>query len=84
VSFAMGELLRLALPKQWTAASSFPRGSTMRPGLLQQQWGRSLVGGCLYVVLKDFLRLYTKYRKVAAIGNRKVKNVDRARRRAGK
>ncbi|KAH7214057.1 hypothetical protein BKA60DRAFT_573591 [Fusarium oxysporum] len=83
VSFAMGELLRLALPKQWTAASSFPRGSTMRPGLLQQQWGRSLVGGCLYVVLKDFLRLYTKYRKVAAIGNRKVKNVDRARRRAG-
>ncbi|KAF9765443.1 hypothetical protein IL306_002268 [Fusarium sp. DS 682] len=84
VSFAMGELLRLALPKQWTSASSFPRGSTMRPGLLQQQWGRSLVGGCLYVVLKDFLRLYTKYRKVAAMGNRKVKNVERARRRAGK
>ncbi|KAF4336840.1 zinc finger RING-CH-type [Fusarium beomiforme] len=84
VSFAMGELLRLALPKQWTAASSFPRGSTMRPGLLQQQWGRSLVGGCLYVVLKDFLRLYTKYRKVAAMDNRKVKNVERARRRAGK
>ncbi|KAF5543745.1 RING finger domain-containing protein [Fusarium napiforme] len=72
VSFAMGELLRLALPKQWTAASSFPRGSTMRPGLLQQQWGRSLVGGCLYVVLKDFLRLYTKYRKVAAIDSQEV------------
>ncbi|KAF4454769.1 ring finger protein [Fusarium austroafricanum] len=84
VSFAMGELLRLALPKQWTSGSSFPRGSTMRPGLLQQQWGRSLVGGCLYVVLKDVLRLYTKYRKVAAIGNRKVKNVERARRQTGK
>ncbi|KAF4964700.1 hypothetical protein FSARC_7407 [Fusarium sarcochroum] len=83
VSFAMGELLRLTLPKQWTAGSS-SRGSTMRPGLLQQQWGRSLVGGCLYVVIKDVLRLYTKYRKVAAIGQRRVKNVERARRRAGK
>lgn len=80
VSYAMGELLRMALPKQLTA-TSFSRGSTMRPGLLQQQWGRSLVGGCLFVVIKDVLRLYTKYRKVAAIGNRRVKNVDRARRR---
>ncbi|KAM0196213.1 hypothetical protein ACHAPQ_000192 [Fusarium lateritium] len=84
VSFAMGELLRLALPKQWTAGFSLSRGSTMRPGLLQQQWGRSLVGGCLYVVIKDVLRLYTKYRKVAAMSNRRVKNVDRARRRIGK
>ncbi|KAM0348705.1 hypothetical protein ACHAPU_004142 [Fusarium lateritium] len=84
VSFAMGELLRLALPKQWTAASSLSQGSTMRPGLLQQQWGRSLVGGCLYVVIKDVLRLYTKYRKVSAMNNRRVKNVDRARRRIGK
>ncbi|KAF5024710.1 hypothetical protein F66182_3224 [Fusarium sp. NRRL 66182] len=85
VSYAMGELLRLALPKHWTATSYFFRqGSTIRPGLLQQQWGRSLVGGCLYVVIKDVLRLYTKYRKVAAIGKRRVKNVDRARRRAAK
>lgn len=84
VSFAMGELLRLTLPKQWTAGSPLSRGSTMRPGLLQQQWGRSLVGGCLYVVIKDVLRLYTKYRKVAAMSNRRVKNVDRARRRIGK
>lgn len=81
VSYAMGELLRMVLPKQLTAASSLSRGSTMRPGLLQQQWGRSLVGGCLYVVIKDMLRLYTKSRKVAAIGNRRVKNIDRARRR---
>ena len=81
VSYAMGELLRMALPKHMTAASSLSRGSTMRPGLLQQQWGRSLVGGCLYVVIKDMLRLYTKSRKVAAIGNRRVKNIDRARRR---
>ncbi|RGP77084.1 ring finger [Fusarium longipes] len=81
VSYAMGELLRMALPKHLTSMSPLSRGSLMRPGLLQQQWGRSLIGGCLYVVIKDVLRLYTKYRKVAAIGNRRVKNVDRARRR---
>ncbi|KAF5003246.1 hypothetical protein FDECE_10204 [Fusarium decemcellulare] len=84
ISYVMGELLRLALPKPWMTTSSLARGSTTRPGLLQQQWGRSLVGGCLYVVMKDVIRLYTKYRKVAAIGNRRVKNVERERRRAGK
>ncbi|POR38940.1 E3 ubiquitin-protein ligase MARCH5 [Tolypocladium paradoxum] len=84
ISFAMGEALRLALPKAWTVAA--PRnpwaryGVVGRPGLLQQQWGRSLVGGCLYIVLKDAVRVYTKSRRVAAMGNRRVKNVDRRRR----
>lgn len=76
VSFAMGELLRLALPKAWTTS-----GLYRRPGLLHQQWGRSLVGGCLYVVLKDAVRVYTKYRRVSAMDNRRVKNVDRRRNR---
>lgn len=79
VSFAMGEVLRLALPKSWTTAPSV-RFWGQRPGLLQQQWGRSLIGGCLYVVLKDAIRLYAKNRKVAAMSNRRVKNVDRRRR----
>ncbi|UNI19250.1 hypothetical protein JDV02_005446 [Purpureocillium takamizusanense] len=84
ISYAMGEALRLVLPKAWTSVG--PRnpwsryGMVGRPGLLQQQWGRSLVGGCLYVVLKDAVRVYTKSRRVAAMGNRRVKNVDRRRR----
>ncbi|KAM0252830.1 hypothetical protein ACHAQJ_007515 [Trichoderma viride] len=86
ISFAMGEALRLILPRSWTAAPSrnhwlFGPSLSGRPGLLQQQWGRSLVGGCLYVVLNDALRVYSKSRKVAAMQNRKVKNVDRPRRR---
>ncbi|KAK2608521.1 hypothetical protein QQS21_002983 [Conoideocrella luteorostrata] len=88
VSFAMGEVLRLALPKAWTSstasASSSPwalyAGVGGRPGFFQQQWGRSLVGGCLFVVLKDAIRVYAKSRRVAAMGNRRVKNVDRKRR----
>ncbi|KAF4506235.1 hypothetical protein G6O67_006338 [Ophiocordyceps sinensis] len=84
ISLAMGEALRLALPKAWTKASPpnpwYRHGVVGRPGLLQQQWGRSLVGGCLYVVLKDAVRVYTKSRQVAAMGIRRVKNVDRRRR----
>lgn len=79
ISFAMGEALRLSLPSSWTTAS--PRFAwRQRPGLLQQQWGRSLVGGCIYVVMKDAIRFYAKYRKVSAMGSRRVKNVDRPRR----
>lgn len=76
ISAAVGETLRLALPKSWTAAT----GDLRRPGLLRQQWGRSLIGGCLFVVIKDAVRIYTKSRKVAAMSNRRVKNVDRRRR----
>lgn len=71
VCFAVGEVLRVSLP------------SSRQSGLLKQQWGRSLVGGCLYVVMKDVVRLYAKHRKVQALANRKVKNVDRARRTQG-
>lgn len=86
ISFAMGEALRLILPRSWTTAPSrnhwlFGPSPSGRPGLLQQQWGRSLVGGCLYIVLNDAIRVYSKSRQVAAMQNRKVKNVDRPRRR---
>ncbi|RFU73509.1 ring finger domain [Trichoderma arundinaceum] len=90
ISYAMGEALRLILPRSWTTLpykSHFLFGPSpssrpgLRPGLLQQQWGRSLVGGCLYVVLNDVIRVYSKSRQVAAMQNRRVKNVDRPRRR---
>ncbi|KAH8674921.1 hypothetical protein BGZ61DRAFT_97574 [Ilyonectria robusta] len=83
ISYVMGELLRLAMPRSWTTMPRNPWFRTVgiiRPGLFQQQWGRSLVGGCLWVVMKDVVRLYTKYRKVAAMGKRRVKNVERHRR----
>ena len=83
VSWAAGELLRLALPRSWTT----PPGPSSRPfffapslklgpqGLMQEQWGRSLVGGCAWVVLKDAFRLYVKYRRAAIRPLRRVPNV---------
>ncbi|PHH59097.1 hypothetical protein CDD81_3808 [Ophiocordyceps australis] len=84
VSFAMGEALRLVLPRSWTTVA--PRdfwGRSIgggRPGLMQHRWGRSLVGGCLFIVLKDVATLYVKSRRVAQLKVRKVKNVQRQRR----
>ncbi|PHH80867.1 hypothetical protein CDD80_6426 [Ophiocordyceps camponoti-rufipedis] len=87
ISMALGEALRMMLPRSWTAVQSRSPwrrfGIVGRPGLLQQQWGRSLMGGCLFIVFKDFLRLYSKSRRVAAMGSRRVRNVERQRRSNG-
>jgi hypothetical protein len=86
ISFCMGELLRLTLPKGWVSSptssrnSYYRRATTTAPtGLLQKQWGRSLVGGCLFIVLKDMFLLYAKYRKVEVKKKRRVRNVKRRR-----
>lgn len=57
IASVMGEALKFGLPAKWTAASI-----ARRPGLLQSKWGRSIVGGCLFVVMKDALLLYSHYR----------------------
>ncbi|TLD19187.1 hypothetical protein PspLS_09863 [Pyricularia sp. CBS 133598] len=77
ISFAMGEALRLTLPARWVSKQGEPKG------LLQHTWGRSLVGTCLFVVLRDAVSLYVKYRRVQAIKNRTVKNFDPTARTEG-
>ncbi|KAM0286506.1 hypothetical protein ACHAQH_000933 [Verticillium albo-atrum] len=76
MSSGAGELLQLVLPKHMTTLGGKSLG---RPGLLQQTWGRSLVGGCMYLVLRDAFKLYTKYRRAVNRPLRKVRNVDRKR-----
>jgi hypothetical protein len=76
ISYSMGELIRAAAPKGWVSPARSWR-SRAPPGLLQQRWGRSLAGGCLFVVLRDAFALYTKYRRVQVRTKRKIKNVDR-------
>ncbi|KAH6631449.1 hypothetical protein F5144DRAFT_547555 [Chaetomium tenue] len=76
ISYSMGELIRAVVPKGWVSPARSWR-SRAPPGLLQQRWGRSLAGGCLFVVLRDALALYTKYRRVQVRMKRKIKNVER-------
>lgn len=82
ISYAAGELVRALVPLSWTrrVVSSGPfRRPTVQPatGLLQMRWGRSLVGACLYYVLRDAFSLFYKYRKVQVKTHRRVKNVKR-------
>ncbi|KAK3712907.1 hypothetical protein LTR37_008792 [Vermiconidia calcicola] len=73
-----GELLKFALPRSWTtpqhAPSSLFRSGGRMPakGLLQEKWGRSLVGGCLFVVLKDAVMLYVRWKMAVMHRRRRV------------
>ncbi|KAL3427871.1 hypothetical protein PVAG01_01380 [Phlyctema vagabunda] len=75
ISSLMGDLLKLALPKAWVfRAARRPWRSSSSSGLLHEKWGRSVVGGCLFVVLKDAIILYCKWRKAKDAGKRKILN----------
>ena len=56
----MGGILKLVLPHTWTTSPSiFERRAG---GVLQSRLGRSIVGGCLFIVLKDAVVLYSRFR----------------------
>lgn len=78
IASEMGSLLQLVLPRSWTT----PPGTWERrtPGLLQTKWGRTLVGGCLFVVLKDAVVLYARWKQAQTHRHRKVLDYDRASR----
>ncbi|KAH9844916.1 RING-variant domain-containing protein 2 [Teratosphaeria destructans] len=78
-----GELLKLLLPRAWTTgpASSSLGARTPAKGLLQEKWGRSFVGGCLFVVAKDALVLYVRWRMAESHRKRRVLDYTGERRR---
>jgi len=77
ISASMGGLLKLVLPRSWTTPSlTLDRGKV---GLLQSRWGRSVVGGCLFVLLKDALVLYCRWKLAQTHRKRKVLNYDRTK-----
>lgn len=76
ISAFVGEVLRLALPLSWTTPQRlgyYSRNSRVTAtGLLQTRWGRSVVGGCLFVVCKDAVRVYCRWRLAQAFRTRRV------------
>ena len=63
---------------------TFSRQSGIRSsgGLLQEKWGRSLVGGCLFVVLKDVVMLYVRWRSARMHKERRVLDFQRKKAKA--
>ncbi|KAI9372659.1 hypothetical protein BJX61DRAFT_427004 [Aspergillus egyptiacus] len=81
ISASMGGLLKYVLPKSWTTPSGLEKG---RPGLLQTRWGRSAIGGCVFVLLKDALVLYCRWKLAQTHRRRKVLNYDRSKKKVVK
>lgn len=85
ISALMGDMLRLALPRSWTTpapASWAPFGRAAPPrGFLQSRWARSIVGGCAFVVVRDAVMLYVKWKMAQAHRRRKVCEYDKVRKK---
>ena len=72
ISYFSGLALKMVLPRTWTTPPG--RWDRYPVGLLQTRLGRTLVGGCLFVLFKDTLSLHSKYHYMQARKHRKVLN----------
>lgn len=95
IAAAMGEVLRVSLPTTWVrapagslttswlggwlGAGALQGGKGRATGFLQTRWGRSLVGGCLFVGLKDAVMLYVRWRVAQNHRQRRVLDVETAK-----
>ncbi|KIX03296.1 uncharacterized protein Z518_06848 [Rhinocladiella mackenziei CBS 650.93] len=70
----IGSILKYVLPSSWVNGSNYTNG---RPGLLATKWGRSVLGGCLFVVLKDALVLYCRWKLAQGHRKRRIMNYDK-------
>ena len=92
IAAAVGELLRHTLPASWVTppsgtpatswlggwikATSKPGSSGKPTGFLQTRWGRSLVGGCLFVGFKDAVLLYVRWKMAQNHRRRRIMDYD--------
>ncbi|KAL1311235.1 hypothetical protein AAFC00_001425 [Neodothiora populina] len=88
IASATGELLSVLLPQSWvtkpaaaTVTSNLFGRKPAPTGLLQEKWGRSIVGGCLFVVVKDAVMLYVRWKMAMQHRRRRVLDYDRVKKR---
>jgi hypothetical protein len=75
-----GEVLKNVLPKAWV---TLPYVSSKPKGFLQTQWGRSILGGCLFVGMKDAVMLYVRWKMARNHRLRTVLDYDGPKTRTG-
>lgn len=68
ISASVGALLSLCLPLSWSKSPSLGRPT----GLMQTRFGRSLVGGMLFVGIKDAVVFYSRYKLAREHRERRV------------
>lgn len=80
VSRGVGQFLFYSLPSSLTTDAA----KGVRPGLLQTRWGRTVVGGALFVVLKDMVTTYARWRIAKGHRQRRVVDFNPAERKDGR
>lgn len=75
IAAVVGQALRQALPKSWVT----PPTSGKPTGFLQTRWGRSILGGCLFVGMKDAVLLYVRWKMAQNHRRRKVLDYDKSK-----
>lgn len=87
----VGYALNLALPSRWTVSDTLSElgrstrkdyigGQRKTTGFLQTHFGRTVAGGFLFVLLKDSLSLYSKFRTAQLHRQRRIANYDARKR----
>lgn len=67
----------------WSGKQANVGAGTWKRGLLQEKWGRTIVGGMIVVGVKDAVSLYVLWRRAKIEGQRKVLNYE-GRKRQGR
>lgn len=86
IAAAVGEALKYALPQSWVMPPRWGKPT----GFLQARWGRSILGGCLFVGVKDAIMLYVRWRMARNHRMRRVldykpsKDNDKSKKRTGR
>ncbi|KAF2678487.1 hypothetical protein K458DRAFT_423177 [Lentithecium fluviatile CBS 122367] len=75
IAAAVGQALNQVLPKSWVTPPKYGKPT----GFLQTRWGRSILGGCLFVGMKDAVLLYVRWRMAQNHRMRRVLDYDRSK-----
>jgi hypothetical protein len=78
ISALMGDVLKATLPSKFTSLVMGKKPNRF----LQTRWGRSIVGGCLFVVLKDAVTLYVRWKMAQDHKKRHVVDYDKKKGKA--
>ena len=77
VAAGVGMALQWTLPQKWVVPPSL--WDRYPVGFLQSHFGRSIAGGCLFVVIRDSLLLYSKYKTAQMHKKRRILDYDGAK-----
>ncbi|RKF82045.1 putative ring finger domain-containing protein [Golovinomyces cichoracearum] len=72
IAAVAGDILKYTLPSSLiTPSVTYSMGTkVLKKGILTEKWGRTVVGGCLFVLLKDAVTLYCKWKRAREFGKR--------------